>query len=47
MIYHKRLSFIGKIIGKYQLIQITFTNTNTDYQISNHTDTLPIQIIKS
>ena len=34
---------IGHIIGKYRLIQITFTNS--DYQMFYHTDTIPIQII--
>ena len=42
------VSFSGQIIGKYRLIQITFTNTNTIViLISNLTDTdnTPIQII--
>ena len=30
------MRLIGKIIGKYRLIQITFTYTGSDKQIFNH-----------
>ena len=41
----KIVPFIGKRIGKYQLIYLTFTDTDTDYQIFDHTDTILIPII--
>ena len=41
--YCGQMNISGKLISNYQLIQTTFTDT--EYEMLNHTDNLPIPII--